>query len=239
MTGTLESRRDWSSHWATIGARAAPDDFFAQVERTVGGKPVPAEQISLLVEAVSAGLQLGRGDILLDLCCGNGMVTRALAARCRAVTGIDYAGDLIALARRHHRAENIDYVSGAVGELSLSDCRFGPPSKVCMNAGLQYFRDAMMRELLRVLVPITGGRAPLYFSDVPDADRLFDFYDTPERRADLEQRLAAGTEAVGTWWSRQHLERLREEAGYGAVFIEQDPRRLTARYRFDLLARPA
>lgn len=239
MTGTLESRRDWSSHWATIGARAAPDDFFAQVERTVGGKPVPAEQIALLVEAVSAGLQLERGDILLDLCCGNGMVTRALAARCRAATGVDYAEDLIDSARRHHQTGSIDYVRGAVADLALSDCRFGRPSKVCMNAGLQYFQAAMTRELLRALEPVAGRQAPLYFSDVPDADRLFDFYDTPERRAELERRLAAGTEAVGTWWSRPHLRRLLEDAGYSAVFIEQDPRRLTARYRFDLLARPA
>jgi hypothetical protein len=151
---------------------------------------------------------------------------------------VDYALDLIETARGHHQAGNIRYLHRAADELTAADFAEGLPGKVSMNMGLQYFTAETLRSLLRSLVPVTGRRAHLYFSDVPDAEKIFEFYDTPERQAEFERRRAAGTEAMGTWWNRLHLRELFAEAGYGIVFVEQEPRRLAAHYRFDLLAQP-
>lgn len=60
----------------------ARDDFWSQVKRTVNGKPVSQDQIEMIVDAVISGLSLGMDDRLLDLCCGNGALTRYFFARC-------------------------------------------------------------------------------------------------------------------------------------------------------------
>lgn len=240
MTGTIETTRNWHAHWKSSGRRGrAADDFYAQVERTVGGQPVPAEQLDLVAEAVRSALELDHCDALLDLCCGNGLLTVKLAPHCRAVFAVDYADELIEIACRYNGMKDIAYLNRAASELAPADFARLRPNKVCMNAGLQYFTVEMTSNLLKSLLPAIGSRAPLYFSDIPDAAKLFEFYDTPARRAEFEHRRIEGTEAIGTWWSRADLRRIFEDAGYRADFIDQDPRRFTASYRYDLLARPA
>mgnify|MGYP003351999754 CR=1 FL=1 len=45
----------------------APDDFWGQVKRTVGGQPVTPCQIDMIVGSVRKGLTLLPQDTLLDL----------------------------------------------------------------------------------------------------------------------------------------------------------------------------
>jgi hypothetical protein len=106
-----------------------------------------------------------------------------------------------------------------------------------MNGGLQYFTRAMVSELLERLKGLVTEDVVILFTDVPDAGKLLVFYDTPERIAEFERRVAIGTEAIGTWWERQDLGVILEQAGYSTIFLDQDPRRYTQHYRFDVLAR--
>jgi SAM-dependent methyltransferase len=237
MTKTVETNRDWRTHWASVGERTARDDLFRQVERTVGGKPEPQDQIELVIGSITRRLDLGPDDILLDLCCGNGLITARLAPLCRAAVGIDYSRELIEVARERHALSNTVYLHRAADDLHLADFATGAPTKVCMNAGLQYFTESMTASLLRSLRVLTQSHLMLYFTDVPDAGKIDAFYDTPERRAEFERRRASGTEALGTWWDRAHLAALMTAAGFAFAIVEPEPNRLTARYRFDVLAR--
>jgi predicted TPR repeat methyltransferase len=197
------------------------------------------EQSALSAEVASAALDLGPSDVLLDLGCGNGLVTIRLAAACDAVYGIDYSKALIEVARRHHPAANVTYIHCDATELTTARLGNVRPSKIAMIAGLQYFTAAKLERLLATTAALTGGSSPLFFSDVPDVDHLHDFYDTPARRAYYEEQMANGTEPMGTWWNRRHLAGLLNSAGYAAEFHEQGALRDTAYYhRFDLLARP-
>src|SRR5262245_37058383 len=76
-----------------------PDDIWGQVKRTVGGQPVSAQQISLIVDAIRSGLALAPDDTLLDLCCGNGALTTHLFEVCSGGLGVDYSGFLIEVAK--------------------------------------------------------------------------------------------------------------------------------------------
>ncbi|MBV9150633.1 MAG: hypothetical protein JO204_02525, partial [Alphaproteobacteria bacterium] len=75
MTKTLETTRDWRAYYQTVG-EADERDLLQQVGRTIGGRPVGAEEIGLVAEEAIDALALCRTDVLLDLCCGNGLVTR-------------------------------------------------------------------------------------------------------------------------------------------------------------------
>lgn len=77
-----------------------PKDYWGQVKRTVGGKPVGEDQIDMIVHAVRDGLAAGPDDRLLDLCCGNGALTRRVGHGMAAILGVDFSEPLIAVAKR-------------------------------------------------------------------------------------------------------------------------------------------
>ena len=233
MAGTMPTDRDWRGHW-DAGA-PLPDDALAQVGRTVGGKPIDAAQMDRLVAALEEALDLRPDDVLADLCCGNGLVTVRLAKACAAVVGIDYSRELIAVARRDYAAENVRYFQRSAEEIGPGDFPAPGLNKVVMNQGLQYFDEAMLRGLLGAIEACAGRGMRLVFTDVPDVALIRAFYDTPERWAEFERHRAAGQEALGTWWSRDHLRGVLEAHGYG-VEVRVDPARFTAHYRFDVLA---
>jgi SAM-dependent methyltransferase len=236
MKNTIESTRDWRTYWARAVEKAGTHDLFRQVGRTVTGAPEPEGQIEILVDSIAERLKLNKKDVVLDLCCGNGLVTARLSALCGAIIGVDYSSELIQVAKRTNSANNITYISSSVEELRALDLPPSGPTKICMNAGLQYFTEPMVDRLLALLRRLARGDLKLLFTAVPDADKLDRFYNTPERRAEYERRSAAGNEAIGTWWNRDDLISIFEGAGYVASAIDLDPTLTSAHYRFDVLA---
>ena len=65
------------------------EDFWGQVRRTVNGKPVPEEQIKMIVDAILAGLALRPEDNCLDIACGNGYLSSYLFPHCQSLFGVD------------------------------------------------------------------------------------------------------------------------------------------------------
>ena len=80
---------DWLSYWNAQPLQADERDFLRQVGKTVNGVPVAWEEVDLIVEALRSGLQLNASDTVLDLCCGNGLITRRVAGACGTIIGVD------------------------------------------------------------------------------------------------------------------------------------------------------
>ncbi len=145
---------------------------------------------------------------------------------------------LIEIADGYHAAHNVKYIHIHAEKLTVEYLNNCQPTKICMLSSLQHFSVENLEDLIRTVGTLTGGNAPLFFSDIPDVNHLYDFYNTRERRLDYERRRASGTEAIGTWWSRRHLIDLFASHSYAAEMRDQHSGRANAHYRFDLLARP-
>lgn len=231
--------RDWHRHWQEFPTRFDPQDFLRQVGKTQKGAPISAEQLRCIADSVRRILDLDERDCLLDLCCGNGLLTSLLACSVRSIVAVDYSRPLLEIARRHHAAPGVTYVEASVLELPVDSLlRFEPVTKVQMYEALQHFTAEQLGALLHVLKELATG-APILFGSVPDRARLRRFYHTPELWREYEERQASGSEAIGTWWTRADLSAIATGAGYEAVFLAQDSRLHTSHYRFDVLMRPA
>src|SRR6266581_1718651 len=70
----------------------------------------PAE----IVAAVGDAFGLGGGDVAVDMGCGTGPLTLPLAARVRAIIGIDPEPDMLAVARGAAKRSGVSNVSWMV-----------------------------------------------------------------------------------------------------------------------------
>lgn len=121
---------------------------------------VPA-MFAPLAERVAEMVEAGPGDRALDVACGTGALSRALAVRVGAsgrVVGLDLTPAMLAAARAHAPVAGpaIEYVQGRADQLPFSEGEF---SLVTCQQGLQFMPDrgAALAEFRRVLGP--GGRA--------------------------------------------------------------------------------
>jgi hypothetical protein len=75
----------------------------------------------------------------------------------------------------------------------------------------------------------------VYCANVPDKERLWDYYDTDEKKAFYFQREAEGRPHMGTWYNRIDIIRLAERLGLSCRFVEIGNGLNTHYYRFDVL----
>jgi ubiquinone/menaquinone biosynthesis C-methylase UbiE len=114
---------------------------------------VPAVTLPWAEDLVErAGIR--RGDRVLDVACGTGIVARVAAARTGGVVGLDLNGGMVQVARA--AAPEIEWVEGSALALPFDDGGF---DVVLCQLGLQFFDDRLgaLREIRRVLAD--GGRA--------------------------------------------------------------------------------
>jgi 2-polyprenyl-6-hydroxyphenyl methylase / 3-demethylubiquinone-9 3-methyltransferase len=91
---------------------------------------------------------------ILDVACGGGFLSNALAAGGHEVTGIDLSEDSLAVARRHDATHSAAYLPMDARRLTFPDGQF---DAVCMMDFLEHLseREEVIQEAARVLKP--GG----------------------------------------------------------------------------------
>lgn len=161
-----------------------------------------------------------RGERVLDLACGTGIVTRQVAPAVGpggTVVGVDLNADMLAVARRLPAPEGgpaIEWRQGNAVALDLSDGAF---DLVLCQQGLQFFPDrpAAAREMRRVLAD--GGRAVLNAWQGIEQHPLL-----AASTAAVARHLSVPAAELDTPFSlgdADELRRLLERAGFGRVEI--------------------
>jgi SAM-dependent methyltransferase len=129
-----------------------------------------AEETLSLFES-ELGVSPSAADVVLDLGCGVGRMTRALAGRSRAVIGLDVSGEMIARAKLLNRhLPNVSWVHG--DGTSLAGVPDASVDLVLSFVVIQHVPDpaitlGYVREMGRVLKG--GGQAAFQVSNHPEA----------------------------------------------------------------------
>ncbi len=108
------------------------------------------------------------GERALDLCCGTGDLTLALARRGADVTGLDFSEKMLAVARQRAKNQRIiptSFIQGDALQIPFPDASF---DIVTIGYGLRNLADldAGLREIRRVLK--SGGRLVILEFGKPD-----------------------------------------------------------------------
>jgi SAM-dependent methyltransferase len=126
---------------------------------------------------------LGRRGIVLDLGCGTGQLTIPLAARCRAVIGMDPEPDMLARAKdaaTRHGCANITWLLGSAGDLPALTGVLGDRALAVMTLANSIHlmdHERLFREARSLLRPgggiaVLANGTPLWQQHTAASDRL-------------------------------------------------------------------
>jgi ubiquinone/menaquinone biosynthesis C-methylase UbiE len=220
---------NWERFW-NESAQVQAADACRQVGRTLNGMAYSGDAIDLTTNRLLVLLAPQPDSTLLDVCCGNGMLTSRLAPRFAHVTGVDYSKPLIRTAQARFSRHNVDYELDDARSLARVGRRF---DRALVSAGLQFFDE---RDTERVFDRVGrlidhGGR--LVLADIADRDRLFRFYRGLQGRVRLAAELVRRRPTIGQWWRPRQLLALADRTGWDAT-IHYQPDDLPNHYfRFD------
>jgi len=190
-----------------------------------------------LVRECVRALELKPTDRLLDIGCGSGIVTLALAPHVASIHASDFSVGMVERARKN--LVDVDNVTLSVGSISATGLADGAFDKVLCYSVIQYLADeaalnGALAEVRRVLKP--GGRA--FLAANPDLARqtaylaVIDDNPNPDARA-LNHSLIGKT----LWLTPQRAAELAEAAGFGATASNVHPRIWQTFYMYDLTLR--
>ena len=159
-----------------------------------------------------------RGERILDLACGTGIVAREAARRLGAaasVTGLDASSNMLAVARSAAVRENrkIEWREGRAEALPFRDGAF---DLVLCQFGLMFFSDpsAALNEAHRVLE--SGGRLALAVWQPLDRHPFYrTLHQVIQRRAGV-----SALEQIFSWRDAGELSRSIEGAGFRSIDVE-------------------
>lgn len=233
--------KQWRHFWNGYRNEAAQseDDLFIQVGKTIARQPIARETFHAMVQRIILSLQIGPDDHVLDLCCGNGLVSFELASCARHVSGVDFAEHLISAAQAFKSRPNIRYRVGDVTSplTDWIDSQADMPNKLLMNDALAYFEpDTLAVIMTNVSNALKGGAFRMLLTGIPNEALKWSFYDTPERKLRYEANLQAGdrtNDGLGRWWAASEIEEIATALGL-CVRVEDQPSDIS-NYRMDAL----
>lgn len=224
---------DWKKFWNEKGGEENP---FAQVAR-VGGKLTQNEEIiDAIVNHIVGVLDLKSDDVLLDVCCGNGLLTSKLAKYCKKVVGVDLSDILINHAKKNY--PEIEFICADVLELNhqIIFNRHLPFDKINLYFSFQYFdgfdKGKMVIENLLTLLKNDGK---IFLGDIPDSTKFFDYYNTPLRIIQLVKQTLQNKNTMGKFWSDNELRLICKQLNVDGKKLTQSANLPYSNYRMDWL----
>jgi len=210
------------------------DDFWKQVKRTINGIPVSREQINMIVSAVRTNLDLQEDDILLDLGCGNGALSKYFFDDITSFHGIDISDYFIDIAKEYFERPNftfqesdiISYIEGEEDPERFTKC-------LCYGV-FSYLSYSEAEIALQSLSKCFKNLRTMLIGNLPDRDRAHSWY---YKNIDYSQLLDNHNETIGIWRTKDDFVSLAHKTGWDIEFRHMPDNFYAARYRYDVVLR--
>ncbi|MCA0428218.1 MAG: class I SAM-dependent methyltransferase [Bacteroidetes bacterium] len=220
---------NWNQFWNQKGTQSHP---LEQVGRIRNGKVLDQDLMQRIAKRIVEQAQIHKSHAVLDVCCGNGELSRLLLPHCASLTGVDFSEILIQQARQldvHHQ-------TWMVGDAATFDAgrKF---DRILLYFSFQYFEnqtkaEAVLDNLCAHLEP--GGI--LLLGDIPDSRKWFRFYKNPMDWLRYIRQTFTKTNTMGKFWNPNKLAALLEQRGLRVEIEGQENWQPFCEYRFDILA---
>jgi SAM-dependent methyltransferase len=221
----------WLKHFDS-NVSENPTNFLKQVGKTVNGVEVDLDQINIIIDTISSGLLLEKNTNVVDLCCGNGILTKRISEKCNQISGVDYSSKLIKTANEFNKLSNITYINSDITVLGPDF--FKAYDMVYMYEGLQHIT---MEDFYCVLTSISMNHniKKIFLGGIPDKELILNYYDTDEKWIYYQECENKGRPHIGKWWEKTEIEEVSQKFGFNVIIKSQDKNLYSSYYRFDCL----
>jgi cyclopropane fatty-acyl-phospholipid synthase-like methyltransferase len=222
----------WKEYWENHAKFSIDRDPQSQVLRTLNKTPVEDKIFKEILQDIESKMEISPNDKVLELCCGNGLITTYLASRCNRIVGVDFIPNL---------AEQIDIKKNTNISIIVEDItkvHFNSESfdKVIIYAGLQYLDYKNVITLFESVFRWLENNGLFFIGDIPDQERIWDFYNSQDREKVYFESVKNNKPIIGTWFNAKWLEKLGVYANFNNIKVCQQPSHFPyAHFRFDMV----
>ena len=224
---------DWKKYW-NRPTKKLGNDACKQVGRTWKKENYSEKQIEIIVNRICTILKASREKNLLELACGNGMITYRIGPFFKFIKAIDFSKPLINIAKSGFSRENIEYNVGDVLEIDHIETEY---DCILVYFAFQYFNprqaDILFRQMRRILIP--GGLVLL--GEVADGDRKWSFYRGTKRKVLYYSNALRGKRIIGYWWKPSEILALCKKYDFELSIFYQKDELPNHYFRYDALLR--
>lgn len=218
----------WVDFWKNYTANNKENDEQSQVLRTLNKKPISNELWGFTLNEIDKNFIVSENDSVLDLCSGNGLLSKHFVAKGAKVTAVDVSDELL---KNLIDTPNVKTISSDIRLLDFNDNTF---DKIIIYAGIQYLTNkevvALIKKMHRWLKPI----GELYIGDIPNSNKLWAFYNNEKRQEVYFNNLLEGKSIVGNWFEKEWFDKLTNYIGFSnGEFFPQNEKLIYANFRFD------
>lgn len=223
--------KEWVNFWVEYGKQAQSKDPQTQVLRTINKLPIEKEKWEFCLEYIEGQLEVNASDDILDLCCGNGLISQRLSPKCNSVVAVDVSEDLL------HGIDVKKYpnIKPICSDIRKLDFKEGAFSKIIIYAAIQYLS---LKETVLLFENVKKWLRPggiFFIGDIPDHSKRWTFFNSKEREAVYFNTVKEEADIVGTWFDSEWLKKLADYSGFKqAELIEQHPDMIYYFFRFDM-----
>lgn len=225
---------NWKDFWNKQASDGNPDK---QVGRINSGSDNNSDYLGKIIEHIKLNLELKSSDRLLDLCCGNGMITKGLSGYVKDIKAFDISEIQIENAKKFNASDNIKYaihdIQKAFNEEELFD-------KINLYFSFQYIESfeagfKVIQNLVNVLKP--GGI--IFLGDIPDKEREQIYYSTFRKKLRKIKQDLTGKNDMGKFWSKKEMDSICQKLKVQGTYKTEPSNFLYASYRFDYIIKKA
>ena len=236
---------NWHSFWQNYRIKKieSDKDLLYQVGKTVRGVSVSDKIFQTLIKDIQKKLELNRNDHLLDLCCGNGVLTKALSIYTYKVTGVDFSKPYILNAKKFKCGKNISYLINDVNNMSKHNLisNVGDNvSAILLYDALAYFSYNMLDALLSNISESYSEFPRMLIGSVLYSPCKFNFYNTIPRKISflINTFFSKYNYGIGKWWKPEEFKSLASSHKLDYLILNQPENYPTSHYRKDIFLSP-
>jgi|MDTC01.2.fsa_nt_gb SAM-dependent methyltransferase len=205
------------------------NDYWGQVRRTVNGKAVGKDQIDLIYNQIKNNLQMKRDDNLIDIGCGNGILTNMFKEDVNTIFGIDRSKFLISVAKEKFQSQNIKYLCGEV-PLVLEQIDFNNGfNKVLVYGVFSFFDNKTSNDFFN-WASNNSKIKRIFIGNSRDRSLAHKFY----KRSVSESELNDFKSSMGAWRTKEYFSNIANEFKWKIEFSKMPKEYYSYEYYFDV-----
>lgn len=232
---------NWLKYWDNHGNIKINNeqDLLYQVGKTVSSEPIDDNQVNIIVNNIIRELQITAEDNVIDLCCGNGLLTKYIATNAGFVLGIDFSAKMIKNANYYNTGDNIEYLQHDVKKINelTNIIKSKQINKVIISDALAYFSAQEFSAILESLNQMLVSNHSILLGNVLFHEKRWKFYNSFKRKLNyfIKHKILGKTTVLGKWWQYNELKCIFNRFNYKMKIINQDSKLYSAHYRIDIL----